>query len=256
RAGLGGGWTDVLSSTTNTSTNYTGANGLTYYFRTRANDVAGNVGDWPPDYDTFTVVDANAPTGTVVINSGVANTNETSVILTLSASDSGSGVAQMSFSNDRSSWSAWESYATSKVWTLSSGEGSNTVYVRYKDNAGNISARFQDDILLDITPPVGSVTIAPVIAGMSESASDRTLQMGASSAQIYTVYLPFIIKSLQANLILTATDGASGVGGMLISNNMDFSGAYWEVYTSQKSWGLIGTLVRTGKCIPHKRVGD
>jgi len=243
RAGLVGGWTDVLSSTTNTSTNYSGANGLTYYFRTRANDVAGNVGDWPLEYDTFTVVDANAPTGTVVINSGVANTNETSVTLTLSASDSGSGVAKMSFSNDRSSWSTWESYATSKVWTLSSGEGSKTVYVRYKDNAGNISARFQDDILLDVTPPVGSVTIAPVIAGMRASASDRTLQMGASSAQIYTVYLPFIIKSLQATLILPATDGVSGVGGMLISNNMDFSGANWEVYTSQKSWGLIGTTV-------------
>jgi len=243
RAGLVGGWTDVLSSTTNTSTNYTGANGLTYYFRTRANDVAGNMGDWSPDLYTFTVVDANAPTGTVVINSGVANTNETSVILTLSASDSGSGVAQMSFSNDRSSWSAWESYVTSKVWTLSSGEGSKTVYVRYKDNAGNISARFQDDILLDVTPPVGSVTIAPFIAVIRESASAPTLQMGASSAQIYTVYLPFIIKSLQVNLVLMATDGASGVGGMLISNNLDFSGANWEVYTSQKSWGLIGTNV-------------
>ena len=243
RAGLGGAWTDVLSSTTNTSTNYTGANGITYYFRTRASDVAGNVEDWSPDYDTFTVVDADAPIGTVVINTGVAYSNETSVTLTLSASDSGSGVAQMSFRNNGSNWWAWERYATSKAWTLSSGEGSKTVYARYKDNAGNMSATFQDDIILDVTPPVGSVTIVPVIAGMRELVSDTTPQVGASSDQIFTVYLPLIIKSLQVNLLLTATDDVSGVGGMLISNNMDFSGANWEVYALEKSWGLIGTTV-------------
>ncbi len=56
RAGLSGIWTDILSNTTNTSTNFTGTNGITYYFRARARDMAGNVEDWPPDYDTSTVV--------------------------------------------------------------------------------------------------------------------------------------------------------------------------------------------------------
>jgi hypothetical protein len=85
--------------------------------------------------------------------------------------------------------------------------------------------------------------IGPVIAGMRESATDAAPQVGASSAQIFMVYLPLIIKSLQVNLLLTATDDVSGVGGMLISNNMDFSGANWEVYELEKSWGLIGTTV-------------
>ena len=54
---MDGIWTDVLSNTTNTNTNYTGVYGITYYFRARVSDVAGNVEDWPSEYDTFTVVD-------------------------------------------------------------------------------------------------------------------------------------------------------------------------------------------------------
>lgn len=56
RSGIGGAWTTVLSNTTSTSTNYTGASGITYYFRVRAHDMAGNVEDWPVDYDTLTTV--------------------------------------------------------------------------------------------------------------------------------------------------------------------------------------------------------
>jgi hypothetical protein len=57
RAGLTGEWTVVLINTISTSTNYVGVNGITYYFRTRASDFAGNVEDWPSDYDTFTIVE-------------------------------------------------------------------------------------------------------------------------------------------------------------------------------------------------------
>lgn len=56
RAGLTGEWTVVLINTINTSTTYVGVNGITYYFRTRAIDMAGNVEDWPLDYDAFTTV--------------------------------------------------------------------------------------------------------------------------------------------------------------------------------------------------------
>jgi hypothetical protein len=57
RAGMSGVWIDILSNTTDTSTIYTGVDGITYYFRIRASDLAGNVEDWPPDYDTFTFVE-------------------------------------------------------------------------------------------------------------------------------------------------------------------------------------------------------
>jgi len=210
RAGMGGAWTDVLSNTTNTSTNYTGANGITYYFRVRASDVMGNVEDWPPDYDTFTVVDTDAPNGTVVINGGVANTNGTSVTLTLSASDSGSGVAQMSFSNDGSTWSAWQAYATSASWSLATGDGSKTVYARFKDTVGNVSTNATDTITLDTVAPTGSL----VIDG------------GATYA-----------ASTSVNLTLSANDATSGVAQMSFSNNGSTWSA-WESYATSKSWTL------------------
>ena len=102
--------------------------------------------------DTITL-DTVAPTGSVVIAGGATYTASTSVNLTPSTTDATSGFAQMSFSNDESSWSAWESYAPSKSWTLSAGDGSKTVYARYQDNAGNISARQQTQLHWTPHPP-------------------------------------------------------------------------------------------------------
>jgi hypothetical protein len=210
RAGLGGAWTDVLSNTTNTSTNYTGANGITYYFRTRANDAAGNVEDWPSDYDTFTVVDDEATNGTVVINGGVANTNVMSVTLTLSASDPGSGVAQMSFSNDGNDWSTWQAYTTSASWTLVTGDGSKTVYAHFEDGVGNVSTNATDTITLDTVAPTGSV----VIDG------------GATYA-----------ASTSVSLTLEATDATSGLAQMSFSNDGS-SWSAWEDFATSKVWTL------------------
>lgn len=57
REGPAGAWTDVLVDTINTSVNFVGVKGVTYYFRTRTSDLAGNLEDWPSDYDTFTIVE-------------------------------------------------------------------------------------------------------------------------------------------------------------------------------------------------------
>jgi len=58
----------------------------------------------------------------------------------------------MQFSNDGVSWSGEENSATSKTWTLTTGEGLKTVYVQYKDNAGNWSASVSDTIIMDTIP--------------------------------------------------------------------------------------------------------
>ncbi len=57
----------------------------------------------------------------------------------------------MRFSNTGSSFSTAEAYATSKSWTLTTGAGTKTVYVQFKDAAGNWSASFTDTIVLDTT---------------------------------------------------------------------------------------------------------
>ena len=101
--------------------------------------------------------DTTPPTGSVTINGGAAGTNNVSVTLTLSATDN-VGVTQMQFSNDNTTFSPIESYSTApKAWTLATGDGTKTVWVKFRDAAGN-SVTVSDAITLDTTPPVLSFT--------------------------------------------------------------------------------------------------
>lgn len=72
------------------------------------------------------------------------------VPLTLSAEDAGSGIAQMRFSNDGESWSAWEQHRTTKVWSLLPQSGERVVYVQYQDAVGNVSGSYGDTVWLEL----------------------------------------------------------------------------------------------------------
>ncbi len=102
--------------------------------------------------------DTIPPTGTIAISKDNPYTKTTSVTLKLSARDTGSGVYQMTLSNDNSTWSTPEKYTTSKKWTLSSGDGPKTVYVKFSDKAGNWSMAYSDSITLDTKGPTITVT--------------------------------------------------------------------------------------------------
>jgi len=93
--------------------------------------------------------------GSVAINDGAAYTNTTSVLLALSATDLTYGIAEMRFSNDKLTWSEWETYATSKAWVLTTGDGTKEVTVQYKNNAGLVSS-YSDSIILDVTKPTAN----------------------------------------------------------------------------------------------------
>jgi hypothetical protein len=98
--------------------------------------------------------DINAPTGlSVSINDGATYTTTSVVNLTLSATDA----YECRFSNDETSWSAYEPYATYKTWVLIAGDGVKTVSYQCRDQAGNAAAAVTDSITLDGTAP--TVTI-------------------------------------------------------------------------------------------------
>jgi len=105
------------------------------------------------------VADADPPTGSVVIDADDTWTTSSDVTLELSASDTGgSGLSQMRFSNDDSSWSAWESYSDTASWTLAAGEGPRDAYAQFRDAAGNISTSATDRIAVDTLDPVTTCT--------------------------------------------------------------------------------------------------
>ncbi|MCX6345475.1 MAG: RHS repeat-associated core domain-containing protein [Armatimonadetes bacterium] len=110
--------------------------------------------------------DITPPTGTIVINGGDETTDSHNVTLTLSSTDTETGVSIMQFINESSSsFSDPETYATTKAWTLSSGYGPKTVAVRYWDVAGNCSV-YSDSIKVPLVPT--NIAATPRIAGSED----------------------------------------------------------------------------------------
>lgn len=87
----------------------------------------------------------------LVINSGAEKTNTTNVVLTING---GTGATGMAISNtpDFANTTVIP-YATSLPWTLESGVGEKTVYVKFfRANSNNASPVLSDSITLDAAP--------------------------------------------------------------------------------------------------------
>jgi hypothetical protein len=105
-------------------------------------------------------VDTTAPTGSVTINGGATYTRSTSVTLGLSAVDGDTGIDAMRISTDGAMDSEpFVPFAASAGATLPAGDGTKTVLVQYRNNAGMLSSVVSDTIVLDTTAPV--ITKAP-----------------------------------------------------------------------------------------------
>ena len=165
------------------------------------------------------IVDQTPPTANLSINNNSQSTNVQEVSLSLSGFNdgtNGSGVAYVCFSNDNITYSEWEPCDDSVMlrnWTLASGDGLKSVYVKLKDALGNETPSenpIQAAITLDTTPPTGSFTI-------NNDASLTTSQL--------------------VTLTLTAEDVLNDVAWMQFSNDgVNFSAL--EEFNISKYWTL------------------
>jgi hypothetical protein len=124
-------------------------------------DIAGNAE--AVKSGTWTIHSNSDLIASIKINNGAKATNSNTVTLALNAVDP-VGIASMQFSNDGLVYSAEEPYATTKVWTVVPGDGTKTVYVRFRDNAlngGNLYAPVTAQIVLDTVAPVTSPSLTP-----------------------------------------------------------------------------------------------
>ncbi|MFD2114958.1 S-layer homology domain-containing protein [Paenibacillus yanchengensis] len=104
------------------------------------------------------LLDQTAPTGTLIMNDGATWANSNRVTLKGTYTDrSGSGVEEARLSNSSGSWqTSWFKIAdlNGKSWTLPAGDGAKTVYVQYKDVAGNMSSSISSVITVDTVKPI------------------------------------------------------------------------------------------------------
>ncbi|MCE5199327.1 hypothetical protein LLG39_10165 [bacterium] len=158
------------------------------------------------------VGDIYPPRGSISINSGATYSNSNSVTLTLTAEDIATGVSQVRFSNNNSTWSSWQTFATMKPWTMLAEEGKKYIYVQFKDGAGNISKSYSDSIIVDTSIPTGSISI--------------------SSGDKYT-------KSGAITLSISAADTGTGVSQMRFNYSDDPAmWQAWEPYRTSKYWTM------------------
>ncbi len=175
--------------------------------RVKFRDSLGNVS---PVFSDSIILDSIAPTGSVSINAGAATKAlSAAATLTISATDAGSGVAQMQYSLDNVTWNAWQAYATTLPVTLLPGTGTRYVYLRFRDVAGNTSLTYIDTISVVVDPPSWTGSII--------------LNAGAA----YT--------NFQTTATISATQATAAVTNMSFSWNGGGSWTNWEAYNTTRT---------------------
>jgi hypothetical protein len=166
------------------------------------------------------IYDPNAPEGEVAfdladlmptthLQSGTQSLHvvgQDGVELFLSAADDSSGLTEMQVSlNPEFEGATWEPYSAIVPVTLAE-DGAQTVYVRVRDNSGNVSDPSSDSLIVDTTPPIGAASVLEGVVG--------------PDAISVTVALP-------------AIDNATGVDDARVSALESFTDTLWRPYASQ-----------------------
>jgi hypothetical protein len=178
------------------------ANTVSVKFR----DEAGNVSSCVSD--SIIHDDINPGNTSLSINSGALYTKSSSVSLTFSAKDA----TEMLITNVSGclSGGTWRSYSTFTHWTIAQSNGAATVYVKFRDAAGNESACIDDSIIHDSLPP----------SATSISVDRNPFKSGLSAMVV---------------LRLAATNANE----MYITNTSDCSsGGVWESFVTIKQWSV------------------
>ncbi|MCK5560429.1 MAG: hypothetical protein KAJ51_07530, partial [Thermoplasmata archaeon] len=181
----------------------------TLYYRTQDN--TGNIADSISD---SIILDTTPPRDLLIeINNNEQYTNTEQLQITLIATDSGSGVAEMSFSYDGVAWLPWEPFAPSKELYLpgTTTDGEKNVYYKVRDLVGNIANPVYDTIILDTTPP-------------------HSLSIRINNGAVES-------NSTVVSLDLSARDEISGVDQICFSlDGLNWSA--WEDYSEKRTYNL------------------
>ena len=154
-------------------------------------------------------LDTTAPNGNLTIDNGSKFANSRACTIQLHASDNNS-VAGAMFSEDKTFQGLQPGqFAEEEFFTLSQGDGTKTVYVRYYDVPGNFKD-YSASIILDTTVPTGALKI----------------NSGAA-----------VTLTKMVNLTIDGRD-KNGIKEMMISNFPLLNGSAWEPYTASKFWNL------------------
>ena len=201
--------------------------GYVAFLEASATDIAGNYlgSDFSWFFRTGDAIDNEPPEGSIFLDTANLNhptvtaTNNVSALFAISASDVYNAPYGMKIWGDNNllalpgfeDAAEWESYSTSKAWTLSSGDGYKYIYYKFMDSASNESLTpMRLKISLDGTPPE--------VTGVS--IDDGAVYTNNSERKVL--------------VSVDAYDGTSGLNQMRISFDGTFDTEVWEDWTPSK----------------------
>ena len=133
-------------------------------------------------------VDTTPPAGAITINAGDRSTSTIYVNLTIEAADAFSGVDQMELSNTPAFAGQWRSMqAFVSNWPLTPASGTQRVYARFLDRAGNVSSATAASIELSITAPDTLILSGP--SGVTPETSARFTFSASAASVLYATQL-------------------------------------------------------------------
>jgi hypothetical protein len=209
-----------------------------------AKDTAGNsmASEFNSSFTTAAVPDTTPPTVTtpIVLNSSSTYTRNVIVSISHSVSEA----AQMIISeNSAFSGSSWVVYEASLTYTLSSMDGTKTVYIKYRDTADNETATYSDCIILDHnvyvsssgsdsnagTPDFPLLTLGAGVTLALISAPAEVRVEGSTAGIVYDL----------GSAGLSVPAGVSLMGGYKSDFSLRDSGIYVSKITSANAYTIL-----------------
>lgn len=192
-------------------------------------------------------LDTLAPSITAFsINNGASVTTSRNVTLNITAPEAASmkiwgidGVA-----NEASA--SWETFSGTKSVTLTSGDGSKTVYVKVRDSVYNESAASSDTITLSTAIPTITIT-GPDVSVISEQSGKNVATFSFSSSmalKAWTVRLvPSNSSAHDAGTQIPATGGSTNMSGTTLAANTSKECKIYGADLSTAAGGTDGTYI-------------
>jgi len=157
----------------------------------------------------------------VVIAGGAAKTSTRIVNLAISTSDTVTTGYQMKvWGIDGVATEAaatWETYTSTKQVTLTSGDGTKTVYVKLRDDVYNESAQASDTIILDTAVPVVTVS-GPDYSKISKVTGKNTATITWQADSDFVEYKVCVVTNStdihSAGVIIPTTGGSTNTSGV------------------------------------------
>jgi hypothetical protein len=225
----------------------------TYYWRVRMQDEEGMWSDWS-DIWNFSV-DILPPNVNIapILNADETYTRDSNVTVSHSVSEA----TQMILSEDSSfSGSSWVAFQENPLFTLSAGDGTKTVYIKYRDDVGNETGTYSDTIIYDHNVYVSS-SGSDLNAGTPDSPL-LTLSTAVALAQTSTPTEVRVEGSAGEVLYDLGTAGFSIPAGVSLMGgyNSDFTSRDSATYVSKISSTNTHTVLFDGSSINNDTVLD